>query len=96
LKKSNGSWHALHVYSALHAVHPNRLVSDVFSEPHCGHFTDIATRTGPPARPAIAACPDGGAMPNFSSFALPSLDIQSVVHAGESTSFTSASSYPAS
>src|SRR5690606_13085135 len=89
---SNGSRHSSHEYSALQLVDPNRDNSRVFNEPHCGHFTDSANRTGPAA---TAALPVGAAMPYSASLRLPSSDIQSVVHAGDSTSSITGFSKPA-
>src|SRR5690606_8924834 len=73
-------------------VDPNRDASRVSSEPHCGHFTDIVNLIGPDA---AAARPVGGAIPYASSLRLPSSDIQSVDHAGDSTNSTRASVNPA-
>src|SRR5690606_33969549 len=75
LNSSNGSPHARHRCSALHAVVPKRAISSVSSEPHRGHATaadsvcgarPIDTGTGPLCRgpapaPGAAMCSSANA-----------------------------------
>src|SRR5512139_650397 len=89
LKWSKGSRQALHTHNDLQAVDPNRLNSRVSGDPHSGQRIDRVSGTGAPGSRAV-----GGATPYSSSLRRPSSLIQSVVHAGESTSSTVTSWYP--
>src|SRR5262249_9746991 len=61
LNSSNGSPHARHTRSDLHAVDPNSLVSTVFRDPQRGHVTARSRLTS--CSTAVCPADPGGAIP---------------------------------